>query len=450
MAKNLLRSTALDILIRVGEGGGFSHLLIDHAIKNKGLSEKDQSLLTEMVYGTIQRKLTLEYFLAGFVDQKKKLSPWVKWLLYLSLYQMKYLDKVPDHAIIHESVEISKKRGHKGIASLVNGVLRSIQRKGFPDPAKITDPTKRISIETSHPSWLIERWIKMYGTKITEEMCQINLTHKPISVRVQPMKLSRQEAIDHLVNNGFDVEPSFFSGQGIIVNKGNILRSDLFKNGFLTIQDQSSMLVTEMLKVEKGMTILDACSAPGGKTTHIAEKMSNVGQIHAYDLHDKKAKLVTKKALELELSIISSKQADSRTLRSLHQEETFDRILLDAPCSGLGVLRSKPDIKYHKSEQDIKQLSLIQLELLESVSSLLKKDGKLLYSTCTVDKNENEKVIEEFLLKHPEYEIDQEFYQELPENLKDTEGKTKWGLQLFPHECNTDGFFLTRLKKNSQ
>ncbi|WP_226034991.1 16S rRNA (cytosine(967)-C(5))-methyltransferase RsmB [Aquibacillus saliphilus] len=448
MAKNILRSTALDILVRV-EGGGFSHLLIDHALKNKELSDRDQSLLTEMVYGTIQRKLTLDYYLSSFVDDKnkQKLKPWVKWLLYLSFYQMKYLDKVPDHAIIHESVEISKKRGHKGISSLVNGVLRNVQRKGFPDPTQIADQVERISIETSHPSWLIDRWISMYGIETTKQMCQTNLTHKSMAVRVQPLKISREEAISQLTSNDFEVEPSLFSNQGIIIRKGNILRSNLFREGYLTIQDQSSMLVTEMLAVEKEMTVLDACSAPGGKTTHIAEKMGDIGQVHAYDLHDKKAKLVAEKALELDLTIIDSNQADSRTLSSLHDDETFDRILLDAPCSGLGVLRGKPDIKYHKSEQDIKHLSIIQLELLESVSSLLKKDGKLLYSTCTVDKNENENVVKQFLEKRPDFELDPEFNQELPNNLKSAKGLTKWGLQLFPQDYNTDGFFLTRLRK---
>ncbi|MBM7571774.1 16S rRNA (cytosine(967)-C(5))-methyltransferase RsmB [Aquibacillus albus] len=447
MTKYLLRNTALDILVRIDEGGGFSHLLIDQAIKKKGLNSRDEGLLTEIVYGTLQRKLTLEYFLSHFVDKKRKLAPWVNMLLYMSLYQMIYLDKVPDHAIIHESVEISKKRGHRGISGLVNGILRNVQRKGVPNVDKIEDSVKRLSIKTSHPTWLTKRWMNMYGMDITEAICETNLTHKPISVRIQPMKINKRDAVTQLEDEGFEIEESIFSDQGLVVNKGNILHSTLFKNGYLTIQDQSSMLVAEMMEVEKGMTVLDACSAPGGKTTHIAEKMLNEGNIHAYDLHDKKAKLVSKKALQLDLTIIEAKQADSRELNHYHKNDTFDRILIDAPCSGLGVLRGKPDIKYNKAESDIEKLASIQLELLEKISPLLKGDGKIIYSTCTIDKAENEKVVQQFLTNHPEYQIDEGFFDELPEALRNSIGVTEWGLQLFPHEFNTDGFFLTRITK---
>ncbi|UFU00981.1 16S rRNA (cytosine(967)-C(5))-methyltransferase RsmB [Radiobacillus kanasensis] len=447
MAQQKLREAALELLIRIGEHGGFSHLLIDQAIKKNAFDRRDEALLTEIVYGTIQRKLTLEYYLSHFVDGKKKMDAWVKWLLWMSMYQMIYLDKIPDHAILNEAVDISKKRGHKGISSLVNGVLRNVQRKGLPDMNGITDPARRLSLSTSHPEWLVRRWLTFYGEQITVEMCQANLTHKPMSVRVQPLKLTRQEAMEELEAEGLKVEPSIFSSQGIIICEGNVLRTKLFQEHNLSVQDQSSMLVAEMLEVEPDMTVLDACSAPGGKTTHIAEKMQNLGAVHAYDLHEKKAKLVTKRATELELSIIEAKQADSRQLQDLHEKESFDRILLDAPCSGLGVLRGKPDIKYHKREEDVRTLAAIQLELLESVCPLLKKDGKLLYSTCTVDKDENEQNIERFLQLHPEFEVDSTFTTQLPTPLQESIGLSAYGLQLFPFEFDTDGFFLTRLVK---
>ncbi|WP_407268008.1 16S rRNA (cytosine(967)-C(5))-methyltransferase RsmB [Radiobacillus sp. PE A8.2] len=447
MAKHVLRTTALDILVRVGEQGGFSHLLIDQAIKKKGLANNDEALLTEIVYGTLQRKLTLEYYLVNFIDPKKKITPWVKWLLYMSIYQLTFLDRIPDHAVLNESVEVAKIRGHKGIASFVNGVLRNVQRKGLPDTSKIKDTTERISVETSHPVWLVKRWMDMYGPTVTEDMCRENLTHKPMTVRVQPLKISRDAAIEKLQDEGYEVEKSIFSSQGIIINKGNILRSELFKEGALTVQDQSSMLVAEMLDLTQGMTVLDACSAPGGKTTHIAEKMEDKGEVFAYDLHDKKAKLVSRKAQELDLNVITAKQADSRQLHTLHEQESFDRILIDAPCSGLGVLRGKPDIKYQKTTQDIQDLSVIQLELLESISSLLKKDGKLLYSTCTVDKLENDIVVEKFLATHKQFEVDQTFFEELPSSLQQSQGRSNYGLQLFPQDYHTDGFFLTRFKR---
>lgn len=449
MAKFELRMTALDILVRVGEQGGFSHLVIDNSIKNKSFSTKDESLLTEIIYGTLQRKITLEFFLSPFTG-KKKIEPWVKWLLYMSVYQMVYLDKVPDHAIIHESVEISKKRGHKGISSFVNGVLRSAQRKGLPNPSEIKEPIKRISVETSHPEWLINRWSSMYGESITEQMAAANLEHKKISVRVQPLKISREKAIEELEKEGYQVTISFFSAQGLVIEQGNILKSKLFKEGFLTVQDQSSMLVAEMLDVKPGQRVLDACSAPGGKATHIAEKMENMGEVFAYDLHEKKVNLVRKKAEQLGLTIIKAAQADSRNLNQIHANESFDRILLDAPCSGLGVLRGKPDIKYNKQESDIEKLSQIQLDLLNSMSLLLKKDGKLIYSTCTVDKYENDKLIEKFLNKHPDFKVDTQFFQALPEKIKQSEGAGEWGLQIFPHQFGTDGFFLTRLTRKEE
>ncbi|WP_371068410.1 16S rRNA (cytosine(967)-C(5))-methyltransferase RsmB [Sediminibacillus sp. JSM 1682029] len=447
MAKYQLRITALEILVRVGEKGGFSHLLIDQAIRKQKFDQRDEALLTEIVYGTIQRKLTLAYFLDHFLDSRKKVDGWVRWLLYMSMYQMNYLNKVPDHAIIHESVEIAKQKGHKGISSFVNGILRSVQRNGFPDLTEIEDQSKKLSVETSHPLWLVERWIHMYGFDTTEKMCHSNLQHKPISVRVQPLKISREEALNRLEEEGYQAESSIFSPQGINVLSGNVLKSSLFQTGMLTVQDQTSMLAAEVLSAGPEMIVLDACSAPGGKTTHIAEKMNNRGEVHAYDLHSKKAKLVSKRAMELDLTIVEAKQADSRQLAEVYEPEHFDRILLDAPCSGLGVLRGKPDIKYHKNVNDIETLSVIQRELLEKVSALLKKGGKLVYSTCTVDKAENEAVIKEFLAGHEEFQIDREFVDELPRDLKNGDGLSEWGLQIFPYEYGTDGFFLTRLTK---
>lgn len=444
MAKYELRTTALDLLVRIGETGGFSNLLIDNTIKNKDFSIKDEGLLTEIIYGTLQRQMTIEYFLSPFVG-KKKVEPWVKWLLYMSVYQMIYLDRIPDHAAINEAVEISKRKGHKGTASFVNGVLRNMRRKGIPSTEEILDSARRIAIETSHPEWLVKRWIDMYGKETTEKMCHANLLHKSISVRVQPLRITRDKAMEELESEGYQVKPSFFSPQGIIIESGNILRNRLFKEGLLTVQDQSSMLPVEVMDVHPGHMVLDACSAPGGKTTHLAEKMNNEGAIYAYDLHTKKADLVRKKAHQLGLTIIEAGQADARHLGDIHPEESFDRILLDAPCSGLGVLRGKPDIKYNKREKDIFSLSQIQLSLLNSVSSLLKKGGKLVYSTCTVDKQENDRLVETFLTNQPDFKVDSQFFDDLPEEIRNSEGKSAAGLQLFPHQFGTDGFFLTRL-----
>lgn len=445
MTKFKLRSSALDILLRVDNGGAYSHLLIDQMIKSNRVAEKDHGLLTEIVYGSIQRKLTLAYFTKKFIKKNAKLDDWVKWLLYLSFYQMYYLERVPDHAVIHEAVGIAKERGHKGIASFVNGVLRQAQREGFPDFNNIVDQAEQLSIKTSHPQWLVNRWIEQYGYEKTISMCEENLITKPFSVRIQPQKIAREEAMLQLQQEGYEVKPSIFSSQGIIV-EGNVLKSSLFKQHVLTIQDQSSMLVAEMMDLSDNMTVLDACSAPGGKTTHIGEKLNNTGQIFAYDLHEKKTKLVKNKAIDLGLTNITTQAADSRNLASFHTESMFDRILIDAPCSGLGVIRGKPDIKYQKTKQDISNLASIQKQLLENISPLLKKDGKILYSTCTVDQEENEQVVQVFLKENPKFEVDPTFFDSLPDEIQNSFGLSNVGLQIFPDDYHTDGFFLTRLR----
>lgn len=447
MSKFQLRETILTLLLRIEQDSGYSHLLINNEIKSRNIPPKDESLLTEIVYGTIQRKLTLDYYLGHFVSAKKKMEQWVKLLLKMSIYQMVYLDKVPDHAIIHEAVEISKRRGHKGIASLVNGVLRNVQRNGVPNTASIKDDIKRLSIQTSHPEWLVRRWVNNYGYETAHPMCHANLRNKAVSVRIQPLRISREEAMDILIQHGFEVKPSPFSKQGIVIEKGNIIKTDLFKRGLITIQDQSSMLVAELLDPIPEQKVLDTCSAPGGKVTHIAEKMENKGYIHAHDLHQNKLKLINQKAYDLQLSIIHPSQADARKLRKVHSEKTFDRILVDAPCSGLGVIRSKPDIKYNKKEADILKLANIQLDILNEVSPLLKDNGYLMYSTCTIDPEENEKVVEAFLQQNPTFEVDNQFFNDLPTFLQGSDGVTSFGIQLFPHLYDTDGFFLTRIKR---
>ncbi|WP_010530489.1 16S rRNA (cytosine(967)-C(5))-methyltransferase RsmB [Lentibacillus jeotgali] len=442
-----VREAIVELLVRIERDSGFSHLLIDHEIKSRSIPSKDEALMTEIVYGTIQRKLTLDYYLDAFVDTKKKIKPWVRMLLRMSVYQMHFLDRVPDHAIIHEAVEIAKHRGHKGIASFVNGVLRSMQRKGAPDTDAIESKAKQLAIETSHPEWLVKRWIDMYGYDMTRDMCDANLARKPLSVRVQPLKISRRQAMDELHELGFETRPSDFSGQGIIVDQGNILRTRLFEEGYVTIQDQSSMLVTEMLNAEPGMSVLDACSAPGGKVTHTAEKMQNKGSICAYDLHAKKAEQINHKAAELDLTIIDANAGDARKLLEKHEKGSFDRILIDAPCSGLGVIRGKPDIKYNKTENDIYRLAQIQTDILENVAPLLKRGGLLIYSTCTVDKTENDEVAANFLTQNPEFMLDRAFFEQLPSMIQHSPGHSEIGLQLFPQTFSTDGFFLTRIKR---
>ncbi|WP_174733880.1 16S rRNA (cytosine(967)-C(5))-methyltransferase RsmB [Mesobacillus harenae] len=443
-AKNV-REVALELLETIEKSQSYSNLLLNNQIKKNQINPKDVGLLTELVYGTLQRKMTLDYFLKGFIKNDKKLESWVLQLLRLTVYQMVYLDRIPDRAAIFEAVEISKKRGHKGTAGLVNGVLRSIQRTGLPDVGTIEDPIERLSVSTSHPVWLVKRWVGQFGYDRAQEMCELNLTAPLQTARVNVTKTTREECIKRLEEEGYLVEPSPIIPEAIKCLKGNLANSQLFKDGHLTIQDESSMLTAYAMGIKSKEEILDACAAPGGKSTHIAERLGNTGRVISLDLHEHKVKLIDMNASRLGLSNIQTMQLDSRKATEHFENETFDRILLDAPCSGLGVMRRKPDMKYTKREEDLDRLQTIQLSLLEATAPLLKHGGILVYSTCTVDKAENNEVVEAFLANHPQFEGDLSFKKRMPEAIQPLiEG---FNLQILPQDFGSDGFYIACLRK---
>lgn len=443
--KKNVRDTALQLLETIEKNQAYSNLLLNSAIEKDEISPIDVGLLTELVYGTLQRKMTIDFYLKPFIEKNKKLQSWVINLLRMTLYQMVYLDKIPERAAIYEAVEIAKRRGHKGIASLVNGVLRSIQRNGLPSLDSITDPAERISIETSHPLWLVRRWVNQFGVDKTQQMCELNLTAPLQTGRVNLTRISRDECLELLEEEGFEVEPSPILPEAIKSLRGNLASSKAFKYGLLTIQDESSMLVAHALGIKEEEVILDACAAPGGKTTHIAEKLGNSGKVISLDLHEHKVKLISENAERLGLENIEAKKMDSRQAASQFEKESMDRVLLDAPCSGLGVMRRKPDMKYTKKEQDLSQLQTIQLSLLESVAPLLKAQGILVYSTCTVDREENQEVIEKFLHEHPEFEGDTAFAERMPETIRPL--INGYDVQILPQDFGSDGFYIACLRK---
>lgn len=443
--KKNVRDTALQLLETIEKNQAYSNLLLNNAIEKNEISSIDVGLLTELVYGTLQRKMTLDFYLKPFIEKNKKLQSWVINLLRMTLYQMVYLDKIPERAAIYEAVEIAKRRGHKGIASLVNGVLRSIQRNGLPSLDSIVDPAERISIETSHPLWLVKRWVDQFGVEKTREMCDVNLTAPLQTGRVNLTRISRDECLDLLEEEGFEVEPSPILPEAIKSLRGNLASSKAFKYGLLTIQDESSMLVAHALGIKEEEVILDACAAPGGKTTHIAEKLANSGKVISLDLHEHKVKLISENAERLGLENIEAQKMDSRQAADQFEKESIDRVLLDAPCSGLGVMRRKPDMKYTKKEQDLSQLQTIQLSLLESVGPLLKAGGTLVYSTCTVDREENQEVIEKFLREHPEFEGDTTFAERMPETIRPL--INGYDVQILPQDFGSDGFYIACLRK---
>ena len=440
-----IREIALETLFSIEKNQSYSNLLLNKMINKHQIIGKDIGLLTEIVYGTIQRRDTLDYYLTHFLKKKNKLELWVLILLRISVYQMVYLDRVPEHAVIYEAVEIAKRQGHKGISSMVNGVLRTIQREGVPETEKIKDPIKRLAIETSHPEWLVNRWVQQLGFDEAKKMCDINLTPPPQTARVNGTKITVEQLLENFTQKGIDATTGSLAPEAIKTNQGNLAHTDAYKQGLVTIQDESSMLVARSLGINEHDHILDSCAAPGGKSTHIAELLNNTGQVVCLDLHVHKVQLINEQIERLQLKNVITKVLDSRKVQDYYQLESFDKILVDAPCSGFGVIRRKPDIKYVKQEADIKNLASIQLAILQAVAPLLKKGGTLVYSTCTIDQEENSDVIQKFLENHSEFRVDESIRNRLPEKLQPFISKGQ--VQIYPQYFGTDGFYIASLRK---
>lgn len=445
--KQTAREVALDILTRIETNRSYSNLELKNGLAGQDLSSADVGLVTELVYGSIQRRLTLDTVISRYVKGgKEKLQPWVLQLLRLSLYQIQYLDRVPERAVVHEAVEIAKRRGHQGVASLVNGVLRSVIREPetwttLPQGNKV----EQLAYLESHPAWMVKRWIKLYGEETTRAICQANNQPPHASVRVNSLKASADELKPKLRAEFPDVQRSTVSPDGLVLS-GHAAGTSLFKEGFITIQDESSMLVAPALQAKPGMRVLDACAAPGGKTTHIAETMQNQGEIIACDVHPHKRELIEQNARRLGASIIQTVVADAADLK-VQEMGQFDRILLDAPCTGFGVIRRKPDIKWHKQPEDIKEISELQQRLLKQVSQLLKPGGLLVYSTCTFEPKENQDLITRFCEEHPEFELDTTLADDLPASVCEQVDATQGYVQIFPHQFLSDGFFISRIRR---
>lgn len=447
------REVALDVLLRVAESGSYSNLELNRILEKHKLETREKALVTELVYGTLSRLNTLDWLINRYVKQNgKNLENWVRQLLRLGFYQIYYLDKIPARAAVHEAVETAKKRGHAGIASLVNGVMRQFLR--HPERAELPADLpvyQRIALEYSHPEWLVKRWLKEYGEEETRKMAAANNDPPPVTVRVNRLRTSRQELILKL--QAYDPKVEVLSSpvvpEGLQIDgAGNAAHSSFFREGLYTVQDESSMLAALAVAPDPGERILDACAAPGGKTAHLAELMDNRGEIVACDIHEHKIKLIEENAKRLGINIIHPVQSDARTLGERFDGQGFDRVLVDAPCTGFGVIRRKPDIKWSKQESDITAVAAIQLAILTAVSPLVRPGGVLVYSTCTVEEEENEGLIRLFLAEHPEFSLDPALAQALPETVAHQYDLGRGFVQILPHHLGGDGFFIARLKKS--
>ncbi|TVY08746.1 16S rRNA (cytosine(967)-C(5))-methyltransferase RsmB [Paenibacillus cremeus] len=441
------REAALDVLVRIEQDHAYSNLLLNQTLQKHQLDKPDAGLATELVYGTIQRLNTIDYFLEPLVTKGlRKLEPWVRALLRLSFYQLYYLDRIPDHAAVNEAVNIAKRRGHQGISGMVNGVLRSVIRR----KPELTLPAdlpaaQRIALAESHPEWLVRRWIRQFGEQTAERICAANNTPPRVSLRANALMLGRDALAERLRQGGLDAEPSEVAPAGVTVRGGgNMALTPEYASGLFSVQDESSMLVAEWVDPQPGERVLDCCAAPGGKTAHLAEKMGDRGEIVACDVHEHKQKLISDQAQRLGLKSIRTLTADARKLAEHFPPASFDRILLDAPCSGLGVIRRKPDMKWEKTEQELSDICVVQHDLLEAVYPLLKPGGVLVYSTCTIEAAENEEMVRGFLQRHPEFELDAP-PRRVPE--QSASGDAPAFVQILPYEFGSDGFFIARLKR---
>ncbi len=444
--KSSSRYLAVAVLEEIETKEAYSNLLLRKVIDDRDLPKEEVNLLTELVYGVLQRKMTLDYQLEPFIKKQKKLENWVKQLLRISLYQMNYLDRVPDHAIVNEAANIARSRGHRGVVGLVNGVLRNIQRKGVRDPEEIKQPNQRITVQYSLPLWLVDEFIEEAGLEEAEQLAAALIERPKLSLRVNLKKISRKEAMEELKREGYEMEESSITPFGIIALNGVPAETRLFKEGFLSVQDESSMLVAPALNVAPHHCVLDACAAPGGKTMHIAAnylEKEQGGKIVALDIHPHKIELIKGNAKRQGVEeVLEAKSLDAREVLSAYDKETFDRVLVDAPCSGLGLMRRRPEIRYTKTKKDIKSLQKLQLEILKAASQTLKPGGELVYSTCTITKAENQDVVDQFLKENPTFKQETIRFEE-----NALTADKAGSITIYPHQYDTDGFFIARLIK---
>lgn len=429
------RSLALAVLEDVLMNQAYSNIALNKHLKGSQLSAPDKGLVTEIVYGTVARKLTLEWYLSHFIEDRDKLDNWLYILLLLSAYQLRYLDKIPNHAVVNEAVELAKAR-KKGSEKLVNAVLRRILREGWPDIDSIKRKNKRDSIAYSLPVWLVSKLKEEYGEERAQAIFENLLVRNKASIRV--VDLSRKEEIKAVL----EASDSPLAVSGLVKEQGHFAGHDLFSEGAITIQDESSQLVAPTLDLQGHEQVLDACAAPGGKTAHMASYLTS-GKVTALDLYDHKLDLIQENAQRLGVAdLVQTQKLDARKVHEFFEKDSFDKILVDAPCSGIGLLRRKPDIKYNKETADFTSLQEIQLEILGSVCQTLRKGGIITYSTCTIVSEENFQVVEAFLESHPEFE-QVKLEHECKDILKD-------GCVLItPELYGSDGFFISQFRKIS-
>jgi len=423
MDKN--RLIAYKVLMDMEEKQAWSNLALNHHIREG--QPDSPALVRELVYGVLENRILLDYILGSFVKTPVgKLKKSDRTLLRLGIYQLKFLDGVPEYAAVNECVALAKKycRGRDGF---VNAVLRSFIRAGkeaaLPDPA--ADLTRYLSVKYSYEPWIIELWLSQYDAGFAEELLAAGNLAPDLVIRINLLKTTRTELLHRLLEGGYQAETSEICERALKVTGTGLLDDELYKEGLFSVQDESSLLAADILSPQPGETVVDVCAAPGGKTLAIAEMMQNQGLVVACDIYEKKLAVIDREAERLGISIVSTRVRDGITADP-SMAFAADRVLVDAPCSGLGVIRRKPEIKYKEKPDNMAELPTKQLAILSAAAGYVKTGGALVYSTCTISPYENEGVTGKFLAANPD------FRKELER-------------QLFPNVDGTDGFYICKM-----
>ncbi len=445
------RELALHVLRRVLEDGAYLNLETNAALAKSRLSRLDRALAAELCYGPLRMQAALDCLLGQLLRQPlEKLPLWILLILRQAVYQMEYMDRIPARAAVNEAVKLARKYGHAGTVKLTNGVLRNFIRQreslSFPDAEK--EPVAHIAASCSFPEWMVEKWLQEWGMEETLRFCRAQNERRPLSVRVNTLRCTRQTLIERLAAEGVEARPCRLAPEGLLLSRGTSLAElSTFQEGLFQPQDESSMLAARALMPKPGEHILDLCAAPGGKTTHLAQLMENRGQIHAFDLHEHKISLIRENCARLGIDIVEAQAGDARQLAKKFPAQA-DGILLDAPCSGLGVLGRRPDLRWRLQPETVRELAALGQELLAAAADALRPGGRLLFSTCTVTAEENEEAVRRFLAARPDFHREKLPFAELPLSVAERAAAKHGSWQLLPQEQGTDGFFMALLRKD--
>ncbi len=428
------RELVLDILLEVNEKDQYSHLVIRDVLnKYQYLEKQERAFLTRLAEGTIEHMLEMDFIINSFSKVKvKKMKPLIRNLLRMSVYQLKYMDSIPDAAVCNEAVKLAKKRGFGQLRGFVNGVLRNIARSmqelNYPDEK--LEPAVFLEVTYSIPQWIVKQWIESYGYETAKTICQSFLEEKPITIRTNLTKITPEELKLRLEAEGVCVMPVENLPYAFAICGFDYLQSlESFAEGLFYVQDVSSMMVAETASPKMGDYIIDVCAAPGGKSSHLAEKLKGSGMVEARDLTEYKVSLIEENIERHGLTNMKAVQMDA-TIFDKASVGKADILICDLPCSGLGVMGKKTDIRYKMTPQKQKDLVNLQKEILKTVHPYVKAGGKLIYSTCTIHKGENEGMTAWFLKEFPEFTLISQ-------------------KQMFPGEQFHDGFFIATLERKA-